>query len=508
MPLDLILVVDDEPSTCETLSDILELEGYAVLGARTGKAAKAIMRSERVDAVLLDLCLPDCSGMEILRFIKDTSPETEVLIVSGHATLDSAIEAMRYGAIGYVQKPVTVDEVLVSLKRALERQRMGRELRQANQGIQERVQELEVLVETARVVSSRLDLIEVLQILAGQMVRRGQVTLCFISILEADLTHLTIRTSFPIRPLPWGPQLGKSISLNQLPIYQRIIKEKEAAVIRLGDPHWIPNEDEGSLITAEGIQSALLLPMVVKERVMGVVTLLEARNWERSPFTSRKVNLCRAMASGAAIAIENALLFEVREQAHMATLGTLASVLDARERETQAHSWRVQEYSLRLARELGVPEADWKQLLVGALLHDVGKIGIPDIILLKPGKLTEQEWQEIRRHPLIGYEMLKGLAHLQVERAIVLAHHERWDGSGYPKGIAGAAIPLGARIFSVADTLDSVTSDRPYRKRAGFATARDEIARGSGTQYDPEVVAAFLGVPIEEWQAIREKTES
>jgi putative nucleotidyltransferase with HDIG domain len=213
------------------------------------------------------------------------------------------------------------------------------------------------------------------------------------------------------------------------------------------------------------------------------------------------------MASGAAIAIENALLFEERERAHIATLSTLVSALDARERETQAHSRRVQEYSLRLARELGVPEADWKQLLVGALLHDIGKIGISDTILLKPGELMEQEWQEMRQHPMIGHLMLRELAHLQVERAIVLAHHERWDGSGYPKGIAGAAIPLGARIFCVADTLDAVTSDRPYRKRASFTVANEEIVRGAGTQFDPDVVAAFLRVPIEEWQAIRQRAE-
>jgi len=505
--VDLILVVDDDPSTCDTLSDILELQGYGVLGARSGKAAKAILRSERVDAVLLDLCLPDCSGTEILRFIKETFPEIEVLIVSGHATLDSAIEAMRYGAFGYVQKPVTVDEVLVTIKRALERRRLGRELRQANQDIQERVQELELLLETARVVSSRLELIDVLNILAGQMVHRGHVTLCHISVLEADLTHLTIRAAFPVRPVPWGPQLGKSISLDQLPIYKRVVAEKEPIVIRSGDTDWTPSKDEGSLLTAEGIQSALLVPMMVKERVMGVVTLLEARNWERSPYTPRKVNLCRAMASGAAVAIENALLFEERERSHMATLTTLASALDARERETQAHSQRVKEYSLRLAKELAVPEADWKLLLVGALLHDVGKIGISDTILLKPGDLTGEEWQEMRRHPMIGYEMLKDLAHLQVERAIVLAHHERWDGLGYPKGIIGTAIPLGARIFSVADTLDAMTSDRPYRKRVDFATAIDEISRGSGTQYDPEVVAAFLEVPIEEWEEIRRRTE-
>ncbi len=508
MPGARILIIDDEPSIRETLSDILDLQGYVVRTAGTAEAAEAIFHSEPVDAALLDLRLPDRDGLEVLRFIKDASPETEVLIVSGHATLASAIEAMEYGAFGYVQKPVDVDEVLAGIKRALERQRMARELWQANEENRERVQELELLLETARAVSSRLELFEVLQILAEQMVRRGQVTLCCISVLEADRTLLTIRAAFPIRQVAWEPHLGNSISLDRLPTYKRVLEEKEVSLIRRGDSLWSPTETEACLIMAEGINSALLVPMVVKDRAMGVFTLLEVRSWDRSPFSPRKVSLCRAMASGAAIAIENALLFEERERAHMATLRALASALDARERETQAHSWRVQEYSLRLAREMGVPEADWKHLAQGALLHDVGKIGISDSILLKPGGLTEEEWQEMRKHPLIGYDLLKGLVHLEAERGIVLAHHERWDGSGYPKGLSGTAIPQGARIFSVADTLDAVTSDRPYRKRASFAAGKEEIVRGAGTQFDPDVVAAFQRVPIEEWQAIRQRAES
>jgi response regulator RpfG family c-di-GMP phosphodiesterase len=500
-----ILIVDDEPSLCETLSDILEYHGYAVRTAGTGKAAEAILQSEPVDAALLDLRLPDRNGLEILRFIKDASPETEVLIVSGHATLSSAIEAMQFGAFGYVQKPVEVHEVLAGIERALERQRLARDLRRANAENRERVRELEFLLETTRAVSSRLELFEVLQILSEQMVRRGQVTLCCISVIEANRTDLAIHAVFPIKRVPWAQHMGEPIDLNRLPTHKRVIEEKQVSVLRRGDSSWSSTETEAGLIMPEGINSALLVPMLVKDRAVGVVTLLEARSWDRSPFTPRKVNLCQAMASGAAIAVENALLFEERERAHMATLRAMASALDARERETHAHSWRVQEYSLRLARAVDLPETEWKHLMAAALLHDIGKIGIPDGILLKAGKLTEKEWQEMRKHPLIGYEMLKGLAHLEAERAIVLAHHERWDGSGYPGRVSGTAIPAGARIFSVADALDAMTSDRPYRKRLSFAAAKEEIVRCSGTQFDPDVVTAFLSVPLEEWQAIREK---
>ena len=508
MPGESILIVDDEAGICETLSDILELHGYTVWFVGTGEAAEAILHSEPVDVALLDLRLPDRDGLEVLRFIKDVSPETEVLIVSGHATLDSAIEAMQYGAFSYVQKPVDVEEVLAAIEGALKRQRMSLELRRTNAENQARVQELEFLLETTRAVSSRFELVEVLQILTEQMVRQKEVTYCRVSVLDADRSHLTIRAAFPIGQPSWEPHVGKSIGLNLLPTYKRVIEEKEALIIRRDDPQWSSTEIEARLVMAEGIGSALLVPIVVKDRVMGVVTFLEARSWNRGPLTPRKVALCRAMVSGAGIAIENALLFEEWERAQMATLRALASALDAREWEAKSHSWRVQEYSLRLAREMGVPEADWKHLAQGALLHDIGKIGISDSILLKPGKLTEGEWQEVHKHPLIGYEMLKEVAHLQTERAIVLAHHEHWDGSGYPKGITGTIIPLGARIFGVADALDALTSDRLHRKGRTFPEAREEIARCVGTQFDPDVVAALLRIPIEEWQAIRERAES
>lgn len=156
-----------------------------------------------------------------------------------------------------------------------------------------------------------------------------------------------------------------------------------------------------------------------------------------------------------------------------------------------------------LAGQLGVPDRDLGHLFRGALLHDVGKIAVPDAILRKPGPLTDAEWAEMRRHPTAGHSILRDVPFLQEALPTVLHHHERWDGSGYPAGLAGEDIPLGARIFAVIDTLDAITSDRPYRAARSLEDARQEIRRCAGTQFDPRVVDAFLAVPAAEWLELR-----
>jgi putative nucleotidyltransferase with HDIG domain len=200
----------------------------------------------------------------------------------------------------------------------------------------------------------------------------------------------------------------------------------------------------------------------------------------------------------------NGALKEV-EESYRDTLEALVTSLDAREHETQAHSQRVREYTLTLARKIGLKEEDLVPVGRGALLHDVGKIGVPDSILLKPGKLTSEEWVEMKKHPAIGFEILRSIKFLESAAEIVLSHQERWDGKGYPNGLEGPDIPLGARIFAVVDTLDAMTSDRPYRKALSYQAALDEIRRCSGTQFDPRVVEAFLGMPSDLWKNIHDQ---
>jgi putative nucleotidyltransferase with HDIG domain len=192
------------------------------------------------------------------------------------------------------------------------------------------------------------------------------------------------------------------------------------------------------------------------------------------------------------------------EDSYQITLEALVTALDIREHETRAHSQRVREYALTLAQDLGLKHDDLIQTGRGALLHDVGKIGVRDSILLKPGELNKDEWVEMRKHPQIGYNILQSIEFLSPAAEIVLCHQEQWDGNGYPNRLAGEDIPLGARIFAVVDTLDAMTSDRPYRKALFFETAWNEIRACAGTQFDPHIAEAFLALPPESWMAIHD----
>ncbi len=190
------------------------------------------------------------------------------------------------------------------------------------------------------------------------------------------------------------------------------------------------------------------------------------------------------------------------------TLEAMISALDMRECETGRHSYRVTEYTLILAKNFGVPQPDLGNMAKGALLHDIGKIGVPDHILLKPGKLTDDEYEIMRKHPVYGYNLLKRLKFLEQAAEVVLSHHENFDGTGYPHKISGKQIPLGARIFSVVDTFDAMTTGRSYRGAISYEEAIDLITQSSGNQFDPDVVDVFIRIPRDAWVKARDLTDS
>ena len=196
-------------------------------------------------------------------------------------------------------------------------------------------------------------------------------------------------------------------------------------------------------------------------------------------------------------------LFEELEGTYESTLQALVTALDFRDNETHGHSYRVVEYAVVVATRMGVGEPDLTWIRRGAILHDVGKIGVPDAVLRKPGKLNAAEWEEMYRHPEMGYSMLKHIPFLDPALDIVLCHQERFDGTGYPRGLKGEEIPLGARIFAVVDTFDAMTSNRPYRAALGIREVREELQRYKGTQFDPRVVEAFLSIEEATWVKIR-----
>jgi len=195
------------------------------------------------------------------------------------------------------------------------------------------------------------------------------------------------------------------------------------------------------------------------------------------------------------------------EKSYDITLEAMGDALDLRDTETEGHSRRVTAYTIALAREFGLDPEALRIIARGAFLHDIGKISTPDAILLKRGALSANEIEIMHQHCVRGYEMVHKIPFLSDASEIVYSHHENFDGSGYPRGLRGEEIPLGARIFAIADTLDAITSDRPYRKGLSFAQAREEIAHCSGSQFDPQIVKVFLSMPIELWSDIRKEVE-
>ena len=236
--------------------------------------------------------------------------------------------------------------------------------------------------------------------------------------------------------------------------------------------------------------------LIAAERALERRQLLIERREYQELLERRVVEATRDLAAA----------YRQLQETYRSTLEALGSALDTRDVGTEAHSRRVHGYALATAREHGVPEAEITDLAHGVLLHDIGKIGIPDAILLKPGPLTAEEWRIMRRHPEIGKALIEKIPFLRGAVPIVWAHHEKWDGGGYPRGLRGAEIPLGARIFMVVDAFDAMTFDRPYSKARSIDLAKAEIKRCAGSHFDPAVVESFFRVPEPLLEEIRRRS--
>ena len=252
------------------------------------------------------------------------------------------------------------------------------------------------------------------------------------------------------------------------------------------------------LVEEEGFVAAFMTPLVAKGQIVGVLEI-----FQRRPFqpTAEWLEFLETLAGQAAIAIDNAELFQRLQRANVdltlaydTTLEGWSRALDLRDKETEGHTQRVTDLTVRLARAMGLREEEMAHLRRGALLHDMGKMRIPDSILLKPGPLTDDEWAIMKKHPAYAFELLSPIAHLRPALEIPYDHHEKWDGTGYPRGLRGEQIPMAARIFAVADVWDALRSDRPYRPAWPQERALNYIREQAGKHFDPVVVQVFLGM--------------
>jgi putative nucleotidyltransferase with HDIG domain len=253
-----------------------------------------------------------------------------------------------------------------------------------------------------------------------------------------------------------------------------------------------------TLLAAEDFVCYYGVPLITKGQVKGVLEVFHRAALETD---MEWLDFLNALAGQAAIAIENATLFENLQRsnselalAYDATIEGWSAALDLRDKETEGHTQRVAEMAVKLARASGFSEAELVQVRWGALLHDIGKMGVLDGILHKPGPLTDEEWVAMKKHPTFAYEMLSPIRYLRQALDIPHYHHEKWDGSGYPHGLKGVQIPLVARIFAVVDVWDALTSDRPYRIAWTKEKVSEHIRASCGTHFDPQVVDMFMQI--------------
>jgi PAS domain S-box-containing protein len=356
---------------------------------------------------------------------------------------------------------------------------------------EQRLRNLQALREVDRVITSSFDLRPILNAVVGHIISELGVDAADILLLNPALQTLEYAAGFGFRTRAIE---RSSARLGQGHAGMAALSHQIVHVPSL--PESGPEFRRASLLSSENFIEYFGVPLITKGEVKGVLEI-----FNRSPLRPKRewIELLETLAGQAAIAIDNSQLFEKIQHSNMeltlayeATIEGWSRAMDLRDEETEGHTLRVTEKTLTLARSFNLSDEEILHIRRGALLHDIGKIGVPDNILLKPGPLTGQEWEIMRKHPLFAYQMLHPIHHLRSSIDIPYLHHEKWDGTGYPLGLKGEQIPLAARIFAIVDVYDALTSDRPYRKAWSEEDALNYIREQSGKHFDPEVVEKFL----------------
>jgi putative nucleotidyltransferase with HDIG domain len=353
--------------------------------------------------------------------------------------------------------------------------------------------ELSTLLQVSSALASTLELSEVLQVAIKSATDLVGLDTGAIYILEGDSLYLGATTP----PLPAQfPEELRLAQLNDHPHIQETVTTK--APVYLNDARKASLSPAEKIVAeARNLVSILFFPLLLKEKAIGA--FIVGTTTQTRQFTNKEIDLCNILSFQVSLAVANAQLYKKAQQAivdltqsYDATLEGWSRVLDMRDHATDEHTHRVADLTVALARRMRFPDPELGHIRRGALLHDIGKMGIPDAILQKPAALTEAEWEIMKTHPELAYQLLSRIGYLAPAMDIPYCHHEKWDGTGYPRKLQGEEIPLSARIFAVVDVFDALTSDRPYRKAWKKEDALAFIREQSGKHFFPEAVEAFL----------------
>lgn len=502
-----ILFLEDAPEDAELAESELRRAGI-VFALRRVQSKEEFLRG--LDEFDPDLILACCSAAPVNRFAaldvaKKRRPDVPFIFVSDYIEEEGAFEALKKGATDCVFKD-RLARLAPAVGRALNEAGERKKLKEAEEKFRqtalqetmlhreavEKAMELSLKVETIktmheidRSILSTLNPDDVLEVSAGMV---GRLLPCeAAAIMLADNEKAAFRHSagFGLKSL----EKGSFLPFGETSAWEVVKTQRPCCLSDLNDIK-SPLGFEQNLLN-EGFLSLLHVPIVIKDSMAAVLTVAARR---AAAFTSEHLLTLEKLAAQIGVALNNAGLLSGLRELFMSTVKSLSNAIDAKSPWTKGHSERVTSYSLLIGKEMGLSSEELEGLELAGLLHDVGKIAISDAVLDKPDKLTEEEFELVRRHPGRGAEIVAPIKQMKDIAPIIRHHHERYDGKGYPDGLKSEDIPVGARILFAADSFDAMTADRPYRPAPGKEFALSELKGCSGTQFDPDVAGAFLRV--------------
>jgi putative nucleotidyltransferase with HDIG domain len=507
-----ILVIEDSASTRQLIREVLETAGYECLEACDGRSGVELLEQvlARVcpDLILMDINMPGLDGYETTIKIKNLDGCRSIPIVAFTSEQEHD-RCLAAGCDGFIQKPLDVtsflervEAFLAGHRERLEEDRERLLLREQNARLVGRLEDmadevggaqarlksylgyLELSLEMAQEMAQVYDSAGLLRVFCQKLATRLKASYCAIALRDGpDSLSLA---GFHGPKMPW--EVRQEVSLEMLPLLKWVVTAKEELVLSKDSAGLGPAEIK--LLFPGQTGSVLLVPLSLKGEGLGIL-MLGSREGAEKGFRREKREICRTLLAQAGTYLENVRLIENINNMYVSSIYALATALDEKDPYTKNHSDKVTQYAMTITYELGLPLEEQKDIKTAAMLHDIGKIGIPDSILLKPGKLTAEEFAVIRTHPVRGARIIRNIEPLRGIIPIVEHHHERWDGRGYCSGLSGENIPLGARVLAIGDSYDAMTSDRTYRSRMPHEQALAELKRCAGAQFDPELVEVF-----------------
>jgi response regulator RpfG family c-di-GMP phosphodiesterase len=481
-----ILVVDDEECILDIFKSYFESShDYTLLTASDGLEALEIIKTDQISCCFTDLAMPKLDGLELARRIYQYDNTIPVVVMTGYPSMDIAIETLKNGVVDFITKPFNMEQILPTISKVIsarstfvdnillkEEIDKSQKLSKINNELTRKIKEIEtinlILQDLDQAKSSR-DIFNKLVNLSGKITQCDEAHFCFFT---QEMKNYEIITSF---------YKDGCITAEDSEIIEEEMLGKIAAD---GIPYLIKRKnDQGNIIA---------IPLKIRSRVFGI--LASVINGKEKGFSEKDIYFLNFLLEKASFSIENLALYENIYENLFSTLYAFVETIEARDPYTKQHSASVSGYAMSIARENGCSQEEIAKLDISGNLHDIGKIGIPDSILLKQGKLNDDEYEIIKKHPVIGSNIIGHLGMWTDEQDIIRHHHERFDGKGYPDRLKGEEIPLLARILSVADVYDALTTDRSYRQRMSNKVAAEMITENSGTQFDPEIVDIFFNL--------------